>query len=433
MILLRGAHVFDGKDWLSEGTEVLVSEKGIEAVGRSLSREGVDRTIDLSGKILCPGLIDLHCHLRDPGQEWRENIESGSLAGASGGYSTLVAMPNTDPPIDDASLVRYVIDKGQKAYGARVLPAGCVSKKRKGEELGELRKMAETGAVFFTDDGSPVKTAALLRLALLYSKDMDVRIMEHPEEPSLSAGGQVNEGFASSLSGLQGIPASSEYLSVVRGIALCRETGGKIHFTHISTASAMEAIRHAKKEGLYVTCDVTPHHLTLNEKVIHESGFNSVFKVNPPLRSQEDCDALWKGLADGTVDAIATDHAPWHMDEKDLPFQEAAFGIASLECAVAVILEAWRQRQTQVPLEKVLFALTSGPAKLLPAPTGLKGQIEVGSRGDLTVLDPFLQKEVRTIAWKSKARLTPWEGKVLTGWPVLTLRDGRIVWEALSE
>nr|HPI99046.1 dihydroorotase [Synergistales bacterium] len=333
---------------------------------------------------------------------------------------------NTEPAIDSAPLVDFVARKGTQLRGARVLPSGCVTRERKGQLIAELGKMAEAGAVFFTDDGSPVSTSQILKTALYYTRDLGVRIMEHPEETSLTSGGQVNEGLASSVSGLKGVPASAEYIDVARGIALSRDTGSPIHFTHVSTALAMDAIRMAKKEGLHVTCDVTAHHLSLDENHVLVSKFDSLYKVNPPLRSKADVKALWEALGDGTVDALITDHAPWHNDEKDLPFQEAPFGIASLECSVAVIFDTWLKLGRPVSLERMLQLFTSGPASLLPERWRHLGRIEEDSVADLTLLDLDESRNVDVSSWKSKGRNCPWRGEILTGWPVMSIVRGSV-------
>ncbi|QVL37323.1 dihydroorotase [Aminirod propionatiphilus] len=424
MLLLKNACLFDGLTFREGEVDLLIDDGRVVSIASGMAdKEGV-RTIDIEGRILSPGLIDLHAHFRDPGQEWREDLVSGSRAAAAGGYTTAVAMANTDPALDVAPLVAYVLDKASRAGGARILPAGAATKGRKGKEMAEMGTMAEAGAVFFTDDGAPLSDAGLLRRVLLYSRDIGVRVMEHPEEPSLTAGGQVNEGRCSSLSGLKGWPASGEIVDVSRGIALVRETAAPLHFTHVSTAGALDLIREAKAEGLPVSCDVTPHHLTLTEEAVLESSFDSVFKVNPPLRSVRDQEALWQALADGTIDAIATDHAPYHEDEKDLPFQEASFGIASLECAVAVVLDAWKRRGRPLPLERLLALWTSRPASLLPRAWQGLGRIAEGSRADLTVLDLEEMRVVDRADWQSKGCNCPWQGMLLQGWPILTLVDG---------
>lgn len=430
-VLLKGFRIFDGEKFIG-GDSILIEDKKISKIGNALDEAGAE-VIEGGGKLLCPGFIDLHAHFRDPGQEWNEDITSGARAAAAGGFTTVVAMPNTKPAISEPSLVEYVKRKGAASGGARVLPAGCVSKNRDGVELAEIMKMSEAGAVFFTDDGAPVATSQLLRLALLYTGREYPRVMEHPEEISLFKGGQVHEGKVSALSGLKGIPVASEEIDVARGIALARETNGRIHFTHLSSKGALGLVRNAKNEGLDVTCDTTFHHLTLNENAVINSGYNSRYKVNPPLRSVEDQAALWDGLLDGTIDAIVTDHAPWHMDEKDEPYQEAPFGIASLECAVAVLIDFRNRNYPEVPLELLFTKMTSSPASLLPECWQSLGRIEEGAVADLTVIDEERTRIVDCQTWRSKARCCPWEGIALTGWPVMTFLEGKMVWQDEEE
>ena len=424
--LFKGFRIFDGKKFINE--DCLIVENGKTAkVGSGLSCADA-KIVEGNGRILSPGFIDLHAHFRDPGLEWNEDITTGARAAAAGGFTTVVAMPNTKPAASEAAIIGYVYSKGAASGGARVLPSGCVSKDRKGEEMAELLKMTEAGAVFFTDDGAPVATSQLLRLALMYAgKDLP-RVMEHPEEISLFKGGQVHEGRVSALSGLKGIPAASEEIDVARGIALTRETKGRILFTHFSSAGALTFIRNAKREGLDVTCDTTFHHLTLNENAVINSGYNSRFKVNPPLRSPEDQAALWDALQDGTIDAIVTDHAPWHLDEKDEPFQEAPFGIASLECAAAVLFEYRNKHYPDVPMELLLSKMTSAPASLLPEQWHELGQIAEGAPADLTIIDEERTRIVDCYTWKSKARCCPWEGTALTCWPVASYLGGKEIW-----
>lgn len=426
MILLKGVKVFNGESLLKGTFDILIEGKRVRSIaptGSLTIGEGV-RVFNLDGKIACPGFIDIHVHLREPGGEWREDIESGALAAAYGGFATVVAMPNTNPPIDSPELVRFVRLSGERVKGARVLPAGSVSKGREGKELTEIFRMVKEGAVLFTEDGSPTVRTDLLRSAMLYTKDLGVRIMEHPEDPYLSESIQINEGRVSTLYGLKGMPPSSELIDVERCIILSKELDAPIHITHVSTKEAIKAIRRAKEEGVKVTCDVTPHHLTLDEGKIPESGFDPVYKVRPPLRTEEDIEALWNAIADGVVDAIATDHAPYHLEEKDLPFEEASFGIASLECAVAVVLDAWRKRERLIPLERLLKLFTSGPSKILPEGYRDLGYLKEGGVANITVIDLDRVSKVDVSSWKSKARLTPWNGLSLRGWPVLAVVEG---------
>lgn len=429
--LFTGFKIFDGEKFI-EGGDLLVAGGKVAGIGKDVDADGAE-VIDGGGRILTPGFIDLHAHFRDPGGEWNEDLTSGALAGAAGGFTTMVAMPNTSPAVSDPALVEYVKAKGMAPGGSRILPSACVSKDREGKELAELIKCAEAGAVFFTDDGSPVASSALLRLAILYAGDDLPRIMEHPEEKSLFKGGQVNEGKVSALSGLKGIPAASEEIDIARGIALVRELGGRIHFTHLSAKGSLDLIREAKKEGLPVTCDTTFHHLTLNEQAVISSGYNARFKVNPPLRSAVDQAALWAGLEDGTIDAIVTDHAPWHLDDKDEPFQEAPFGIASLECAVAVLLDFRDKHYPEISLELLFKKMTSGPAGLLPEQWSGLGRLEAGAVADITIIDEERTRIVDCQSWKSKARCCPWEGIALTGWPVETYLEGKKIWRDEEE
>ena len=432
MILLKNARVFDGRTLGKNCEDILVKDGMIARIGTDLPVEGAE-VLDLGGRIASPGFIDLHVHLRDPGFEWREDMESGAKAAAAGGYTTVVAMPNTSPAVDSQVAVEYVVARGKRAGGARVLPAGAVSRGRKGTQLAELGFMADSGAVLFTDDGTPVSDAKLLKTALLYAKDLDVRIMEHPEEPSLTRDAQVNEGAVSASTGLKGWPASAEVIDVLKGIALSRETESPIHFTHVSTELAMDAIRQAKREGVPVTCDVTAHHLSLDETSILVSRFSSAYKVNPPLRTRRDVKAMWEAIADGTVDAIITDHAPYHMDEKDVPFQEAPNGIASLECSVAVVLDTWLKMGEPVSLEYLLSLFTSGPAAILPPSWRHLGTLAEGSPADITVIDTEAVKRVDVNAWKSKSRMCPWDGEILQGWPVMCMVEGRVLMNCLED
>ncbi len=424
MIAIRNARLFDGTNLHEDLRDILIKEGRIRKMGSELEIPAGTETVDAEGKLITPGFIDLHTHLREPGQEWRENIGTGARAAAAGGFTTVVTMPNTEPAVDSPALVRFILERGKEEQGARILPSGCVSKGREGIEMSEMAKMIQAGAVLFTDDGSPVHNAKLLRLALLYSRSLGTRIMEHPEDPSLTARAQVHEGRCSTLSGLKGWPACAEEIDVNRGISLCRDTEAPLHFTHVSTALAMEQIRRAKAEGLPITCDVTFHHLFFCEEDVIDSEYDSAFKVNPPLRSQADRDALWQAIEDGTVDAIATDHAPYHEDEKDVPFPEAPFGIASLECAVAALLTAWTERDRRIPLENLLKLMTTGPASLLPNSWNHLGTIKEGALADLTLLDLDRKAAVDTRKWQSKAFNCPWEGRELQGWPVMTFLEG---------
>ena len=431
-ILFKNFRIFNGFEFVKE--KCLSVENGkVSEIADNISGD-FDEVYEGNGdKILSPGLIDIHAHFREPGGEWHEDLNSGARAGAAGGFTTMVAMPNTSPAISEAALVEYIITHAEAAHSSRILPSGCVSKDRAGVEMAELYKMSEAGAVFFTDDGNPVATSNLLRLALLYTGKTLPRIMEHPEDKSLFIGGQVHEGKVSALSGLKGIPAASEEIDIARGIALTKETDGRMHFTHISSKGSVKLVREAKAEGIDVTCDTTFHHLTLNENAVINSGYSSVLKVNPPLRTPDDQDSMWKGLVDGTIDAIITDHAPYHMDNKDVPFQDAPFGIASLECAAAAVLDYRAKHYPEVPVETVLNKMTAGPAALLPEKWQGLGKLSEGSIADITIIDEKRTRVVNCNEWNSKARCTPWNGQALTSWPVMTFVEGKKVWEDTGE
>ncbi|HPJ26071.1 MAG TPA: dihydroorotase [Synergistaceae bacterium] len=431
-VLFRAVRVFDGEQFREGLQDVLFCQGKVERIGSSLEAPEDALIVEGEGRLLAPAFIDLHTHLRDPGQVHREDIVSGSRAAAAGGFGAVVAMPNTAPPVDTEAYVAYVLQKGASAGGARVLPAGCVSKERKGEEMAELGAMAHAGAAFFTDDGSPVQGVRLLLNALLYAKDLGVRVMEHPQDVDLSKDFQVHEGRCSALSGMRGYPTAAEVIGITRGIALVRETGCPLHLTHVSVAQGLREIRIAKAEGLPVSCDVTPHHLVLSEEDVLESHLHAAFKVSPPLRSAEDVNALWEGLFDGTVDAIATDHAPWNLDEKDVPFNEAACGIASLECAFSAVFSAWKDRGCPGSLEAFLSLWTSRPGSLLPSREEYRGLLKEGSPAYCTLVDENLEKTVDIATWKSKAGMTPYQGRTFRGWPLCTLVAGELVYDALS-
>ncbi|MCF7935688.1 MAG: dihydroorotase [Synergistales bacterium] len=424
-MLLQKVYLFDGRTVTDETVDIHVRDGKVAAIGKELDAPRGEERVDLQGMLVAPGFIDIHGHFRDPGQTWREDLLSGSRAAAAGGYVTAVAMPNTDPPLDAQVQVEYVAGKRYPENGAVVRPAGAVTKGRAGVELTEMARMVESGAVLFTDDGSPVRTHHLMRTALLYARDLGVRIMEHPEEPELTRDGEVNEGRCSAISGMKGFPHSGETLGVIRSLELSRETGVPIHLTHVSLGRALEMIRRAKKEGVAVTCDVTPHHLVLSEEDVLESHFNAAYKVNPPLRSEADVRALWEGIADGTVDAIGTDHAPYRVEEKDVPFQDAPFGIASYECAVAAVLDAWQRNPRGVALHQLLARWSAGPAGILGEYGRAFGAVEEGKPATLTVLDLHRSRTVDTRQWYSKAAITPYAGRSLQGWPVAAILEGK--------
>ncbi|MFY9218679.1 MAG: dihydroorotase, partial [Tepidanaerobacteraceae bacterium] len=378
--LLKGARLLDPGQNFDAIMDILIVDGKIAEIKPDINISDTE-IIDLSGKLATPGLIDMHVHFRDPGYEYKEDIESGSMSAAAGGFTAVACMPNTNPPLDNSSLIEYVKSKASKVGKVKVLPIGCVTKGQKGEEITEMGDMARAGAVAFSDDGKPVASASLMRKAMVYAAMFDRLIIDHCEDPSLFEGGQINEGRVSTLLGLMGIPSACEEIMVARDILLAREMKTPVHIAHISTRGSVELVRWAKREGVKVSCEVTPHHLTLTEEAVMDYDTNA--KVNPPLRTKEDLEALLEGLKDGTVDAIATDHAPHHIDEKDLEFDKAAFGLIGLETALGVILTKV-VGENGIPLNTVIEKMTVGPAKVL----GLDmGTLKVGGPADITVID----------------------------------------------
>ena len=418
--LRRGARIIDPSQNLDDTRDILIINGCIAEIKEKIEISDVEET-DLSGMIVTPGLIDMHAHFRDPGYEYKEDIESGSKSAAAGGFTTVACMPNTAPPIDNGALVEYVKSKTSKISKIKILPIGCVSKGQEGKEITEMGDMAQAGAVAFSDDGKPVADSSLMRKAMVYASMFDRVIIDHCEAPSLFEGGQINEGRVSTLLGLTGIPAAAEEIMVARDILLAKEMGTMVHIAHISTKGSVELIRKAKSEG-QVTCEVTPHHLTLTEEAVR--GYDTNAKVNPPLRTQEDLKALLEGLKDGTIDAIATDHAPHHIDEKDIEFDKAAFGLVGLETALGLVLTKI-VGEGGLSLNKAVEKMTSGPAKIL----GLHmGTLKIGATADITVIDPNRVWTVDKDKFFSKGRNTPFNGWELRGKAVMTIVDGRVVY-----
>jgi dihydroorotase len=400
-LVVRGGTVIDETG--TRRADVAVDAGVIVGVGDALDGRTV---LDASGCIVSAGFVDLHTHLRQPGREEAETIESGARAAALGGYTAVVAMPNTEPAIDSAGVVREVLDLGAKAL-CDVRPAGAITKGRAGAELAPIAEMAELGVRIFTDDGAGVQDSRLMRRALEYSSALGVTLAQHCEDHGLAAGGHMHEGEWSSRLGIPGIPAEAEELMVARDIALARLTGAPIHFLHMSTARSIELIRAAKAEGLPVTAEAAPHHFTLTHAAI--AGYDTVFKVNPPLRTDADVEAVRAGLADGTIDAIATDHAPHAQEVKEAGFDEAPPGMLGLETAFALAL------RLGVPIERVLALLSWNPARIAGLTAEHGGPIAEGRPANLTVLDLDVQWTVVPEQLASRSRNTPYAGWDLTG------------------
>jgi dihydroorotase len=421
-ILLKGGRIIDPESKRNEIADILIESGKIKKIGKKISAKV--KSIDVSNKIVSPGFIDLHTHLREPGEESKETITSGTLAAAKGGYTTVCAMPNTKPSIDSVAGVKYVLTTCTQEGNVRVLPIGAITKERNGEELTEIGKMAKAGIVAISDDGTSVMNAVVMRRAMEYSKMFNILIISHCEDINLSKDGMMNEGATSTILGLKGIPAQAEEVIVSRDISLAELTGSFLHLAHISTARSVSMIKDAKKRKIMVSAEVTPHHLTLTEKDV--IGYNTNCKVNPPLRTEKDRKALIKGLKDGTIDCIATDHAP-HLDqEKAREFDIAPFGINGLETALPVLnteLISNKQFSVMELIEKMSF----NPAKILGRED--LGRLQEGATADITVIDLNKKQTITKDFFLSKSKNSPYIGRALKGFPVLTLYDGKIAWQ----
>ena len=424
MLLLRGGRLLDPSQNLDDTGDLLLADGVIEAVGRvgEVRRDGAElETIDCAGRVVSPGFIDVHCHLREPGREEVETIASGAHAAAAGGFTAVCAMPNTDPVTDNQAAVGFILAQARRAAAARVYPIGAISIGEKGETLAEFGEMVGAGAVAVSDDGKPVVSAQLMRTALEYARTFGIPVADHCEEPTLAVGGAMNEGLVSARLGLKGIPSEAEEIMAIRDILLARRTGGHIHLCHMSTRGSVELIRWGKERGINVTAEVCPHHLSLTEEAVE--GYDTNAKMNPPLRTQADVEALQQAVKDGTIDVIATDHAPHHYDEKEREFADAPNGIVGLETALAVNL-TWLVHGGIIGLPLLVERMSCAPARLFKLPGGT---LRRGALGDVTVFDPDAQWTVDPARFESKGRNTPYAGRTLRGLVDLTLVDGRVI------
>ena len=407
-ILFKGGETLNLRSGEREKLDVVIVDGKVDTVGRIETKSFTGKIFEVKDHLLVPGLIDMHVHLREPGREDEETVESGCAAAMAGGLTAVCAMPNTDPPCDKQEVVRFLKKRAEEQL-VDVYPIACITKKREGREIAEFADLIKAGAVAFTDDGNTVANAAVMRRALEYASMYEVPLIDHCEDSDLSAGGQVNEGIISTRLGLSGIPDIGEAVIIARDLALTEFTGGHIHIAHLSTAKGVELIRRARENGIKVTCEVTPHHLALTEEALIE--FDTNFKMAPPLRTAQDVEALWIGLRDGTIDVIASDHAPHSIEEKDVEFNTAPFGILGLQTMLGIVL-AQAVATRGLPLHSVLHKMSVAPRQILHLPVP---QIKKGDLANLTIFNPDATWTVDREKLKSLSRNMPYHGWELPG------------------
>jgi dihydroorotase len=427
-LLLRGGRLIDpaaGKDGIFD---VLLRDGLVAEVGSRLSAEKAE-VLDVSGLLLFPGFIDLHVHLREPGREYAETIATGLAAAAAGGFTAVCAMPNTDPVNDSRAISEYIVTKSRGVAGTRLYPIGAISKGQRGEELAEFGEMRVAGAVAVSDDGRWLVNGTLLRHAFEHASLFGIPIVQHAEDPTLSGAAPMHEGGVSTRLGLSGQPAMAEAAAVARDLLVAEVLHGRLHVAHLSTARALDLVRQAKARGVAATCEVTPHHLLLTDEEVARSGFSTHTKMNPPLREASDVEALIAGVVDGTVDAIATDHAPHSEDEKSVDFNSAPFGIVGLETAAALVYDRL-VASGRLTVARFAEVFSAGPARAFGLPGGT---LSVGAPADVTVFDPQRRWTVDASAFLSLSRNTPFGGWTLTGAPAATVVAGQVVWRRQTE
>ncbi|HUR91988.1 MAG TPA: dihydroorotase [Gemmatimonadaceae bacterium] len=420
-ILLRGGRLIDPSQQTDAQQDVLLVDGVVEACGRNIGAPDGAEILDCAGMIVSPGFIDVHCHLREPGREDVETVATGARAAAAGGFTAVCAMPNTEPVTDNQAAVGFIIRQAQRAKAARVHPIGAISLGQRGEALAEFGEMVGAGAVAVSDDGRPVVSAQLMRTALEYALTFGIPVIDHCEEPTLSHGGAMNEGVVSARLGLKGIPSEAEEIMVIRDILLARRTRGHAHLAHMSTKGSVELIRWGKERGINVTAEVCPHHLTLTEDRV--CAYDTNAKMNPPLRTEADVAALRDAVADGTIDLVATDHAPHHYDEKEQEFANAPNGIVGLETALAVVHTSLVAGGV-LDYARLVERMSCAPARVFHLPGG---SLRRGAVADVTVFDPAAEWTVDPAAFLSKGRNTPYAGERLRGRAIFTIVDGEIV------
>jgi dihydroorotase len=420
--LLKGGRVIDPANGLDGTYDVLIDGDRIAQVGRGLPVDGATVVEIPAGLVVCPGFIDMHVHLREPGQEHKETVATGTAAAVAGGFTAVACMPNTTPVNDSATVTSLILQKAAAANLARVYPIGAVSKGSKGDLLADIAELREAGCVAITDDGHPVATAMLLRRALEYAGMFDMPVIEHCEDPSLKADGVAHEGYFAATLGLRGIPGAAEALGAERGILLAELTGSAFHVAHMSARQSIRAVRKGKEAGVKVTCEVAPHHFTLTDESLQSPiAYDTNTKMNPPLREAADRDAMLAGIRDGTVDVIATDHAPHHYDEKNVEFDRAPFGIVGLETAIPLSLDRLVHAGV-VGLPRLVELMSVNPARILRVPGG---SLAAGAPADITIIAPDLKVRIDAKTLRSKSKNTPFDGWELRGGVAATIVGGR--------
>lgn len=418
--LIKGGHVIDAKSRIDDCLDILIEDGKIVEIGKDIEFVSGD-IIYAEGKYVLPGLVDAHCHLRDPGLEYKEDIETGTRSAAMGGFTSIACMPNTSPVIDNQAIVKYIMNKAKQEGVVNVYPIGAISKGLKGEELSEIGELKFAGAVAVSDDGRPLKSSSLMKKALQYSSMFDITVISHCEDLDLVDEGTMNEGYLSTIMGLKGIPSAAEEIMVSRELILAEYTKIPVHIAHVSTELSVDLIRHAKSRGVKVTCETCPHYFTLTEEACE--GFNTLAKVNPPLRTQKDVQAIIEGLKDGTIDIIATDHAPHHPDEKNVEFAIASNGMVGFETALPLCI-TYLLKPGHLTTTGLVEKMCVNPSKIL----GLnKGSLEVGSSADLTIIDMDEEYVVDIEKFSSKSKNSPFDGFKLQGTVYYTIVNGNVI------
>jgi dihydroorotase len=425
-MLIKNGRIMDPSKGLDISGDLLIADGRIKEVAANIKEIPADcGVLDAKGMIVCPGFIDYHCHLRQPGFEEKETIATGSKAAAKGGFTTICCMPNTNPALDNKATIDYIKATSASEACIRVLPIGCITKGRSGKELADMGELAEAGVVAVSDDGSTIADSRIMKQALEYSTIFDLAISDHCEDAMLSEGGQINEGIIATRLGLRGIPDAAEENIISRDITLAKLSGARIHICHISTQGSVELVRNAKKDGVKITAEVTPHHLTMDEEMV--LGYDTNAKVNPPLRTRKDIEALISGLKDGTIDIIATDHAPHTANEKLCEFSKAPFGISGFETALGSLMKLVHNGDIYINL--LISKLTAAPANIIGNRFGKLGTLEEGAMADITIFDPDAEWTVSIKDFYSKGKNTPLNGEKLKGKVMATIFNGKVVYK----